>query len=485
MNKPNPPEPPSPGRETDTGADPASVPDQELRRRAESRLAVREEEIPAEDGPASDADTRRLLHELQVHQIELEMQNVELQESRDRAAALLDKYMELYDFSPAGYFTLDERGVILEVNLTGAALLGEVRSRLIGRMLSRFAEPSERAPLLHLLARTFHAPGKQIAEVRLTPRIGPGFWAGLHACSAFSDDLSRQVCRLAVTDITARKEAEETRRRVEILTHSNEALEREIARRQTVETALEESGRLQTGLLEQAHDLQEKLRKLSRSNLHTMERERKRISRDLHDDVVQTLVGINFHLVSLSEQHDIPPEVLKEKIVQTQKLVEASVQTILTFAHTLRPPGLDDLGLVASLNTQLEDFMKRTGIRVTLQAVDEADQLSGDQRIALYRIVQTALANVEEHSQATRVTVRLTETAEHVQLRITDNGKSFDVPGQAALRSGKHLGLISIRERAEMMGGTFRIESGAGKGTSLFVEFPPAQESPGVQRPPP
>ncbi|MCC5845665.1 MAG: PAS domain S-box protein [Verrucomicrobia bacterium] len=472
MKKPNPDGRKPPENQRDGEPDPASVPDTELRRRAESRLAVREEETHGEEGPASDADTRRLLHELQVHQIELEMQNQELQESRDRAAALLDKYIELYDFSPAGYFTLDEHGVILEVNLTGAALLGEVRSRLIGRMLSRFAEPSERAPLLQLLAHTFDEPGKQVGEVRFKPLIGPGFWAALNACPAFSDDLSRHVCRLAVTDITARKEAEEARRRVETLTHSNEELKAEIARRRAVEAELQKSGLQQIELLDQAHDLQEKLKKLSRSNLHTMEKERKRISRDLHDDVVQTLVGINFHLVSLSEQHDIPPETLKEKIVQTQRLVEKSVQSILSFAQALRPPGLDDLGLVASLNTQLEDFIKRTGIRVSLQAADKVDQLSGDQRIALYRIVQTALANVEEHSRATRVTIRLSETAEQVQLRVTDNGRSFDVPGQAALRSGKHLGLISMRERAEMMGGTFRIESGAGKGTVLFVEFP-------------
>ncbi|MCC5848498.1 MAG: PAS domain S-box protein [Verrucomicrobia bacterium] len=451
---------------------PPSAAVQELRLRAESRLQKGEKSPEEIEALTSDTDTRRLLHELQVHQIELEMQNVELQESRNHAESLRDKYIELYDFSPVGYFSLDEKGLILEVNLTGAAMLGVVRSELIGSNLTRFAESSCQSVLFNLLASVFADSGKKTDEIQLKKHGGEHFWAGLYASPAFSTDHGQKVCRMAISDVTAHKKAEEARHQVELLTHSNQELKQEIVRRQAVEEALKKSERHQKELLEQARDLQGKLRKLSHSNLHAVERERKRISRDLHDDVIQTLVGINFHLAALAEMPEITAEMLKEKIVQTQHLVEASVRSILTYALELRPPGLDDLGLVVSLNTFLKDFMKRTGIEVDFKANADEDQLGSDQRIALYRIVQTGLANVMEHAEASRVELRISETADEVSLQITDNGISFDVPGHAALRSGKHLGLISMRERAEMMGGTFRIESQPGQGTSLYVRIP-------------
>lgn len=445
---------------------------EELRHRAERRITKEMELREERQTLISEPDSRRLLHELQVHQIELEMQNEELQASRNHTEELLDKYIELYDFSPTGYFSLDEKGRILEMNLTGATLLGELRARLIGRTLAQFAEHPFRSVLPDLLAKVFAGSEKEIGEIRLKKKDGPVFWADLHACPAFSPDLSKKVCLVSISDITALKKAEDARLEVEILTHSNEKLNQEIVRRQAVEQALRKSEQHQIELLEQARELQKKLQDLSHRNLHTMEKVRKRISRDLHDDVVQTLVGINFHLVSLVDTSGITQEALKEKIGQTQQLVEESVQSILTFAHALRPPGLDDLGLVVSLNTLLEDFTRRTNMEVHFEPIDEVDLLSGDQRIALYRIVQTALSNVEEHSQATRVELRITQSSDTLEIQVSDNGIAFDVPEQDALRKGQHLGLISMRERTEMMGGSFEIESTPGKGTRLMIQIP-------------
>ena len=120
--------------------------------------------------PKSEADPRRLLHELQVHQVELEMQNAELQEARDRMEVLLEKYTDLYDFAPVGYFSLDEQGRILEVNLTGAALLGVERSRLISRRLPRFVAPASQPIFRAFLERVFAGTGKQVCEAALLKR---------------------------------------------------------------------------------------------------------------------------------------------------------------------------------------------------------------------------------------------------------------------------------------------------------------------------
>src|ERR1051325_6161601 len=107
----------------------------ELRRRAEARLKKQRVDSPL---PASDVDPKRLLHELQVHQVELEMQNAGLREARDQVEEALQKYTDLYDFAPVGYFSIDDEGLILDLNLAGAGLLGVERSRLIKRRLQSF-----------------------------------------------------------------------------------------------------------------------------------------------------------------------------------------------------------------------------------------------------------------------------------------------------------------------------------------------------------
>jgi len=444
----------------------------DLRSRAESRLPKPRKIPKAGDTPASDADTCRLLHELQVHQIELEMQNAELQESRNQAETLLEKYVELYDFAPVGYFSMDEQGRILAVNLTGASILGVVRSRLISRSLPRFAEQPFRPVILDLLAQVFAGSGKQVGEARLRKDDGTTFWASLYASPAFSSDLDRNVCRMAISDITARKDAEEAHRHVELLTHSNEALQKEIVRRQAVEDALRISERQQHELLEQSRRLQQQLREISHRSLQVLETERIRISRDLHDDIAQTLVGINVHLEALARKSDISPKELRQDIVRTQRLVSTAVKFVLRFAVELRPTSLDDLGLRVSLTSLLDDFMKRTGIRVHFKTYAGIDHLDSDQRTTLYRIAQTALSNVAEHSQATQVELRISETADAVCLAITDNGKAFDVSETISQGSRQHLGLTSMRERAEMAGGTFGVESEPDKGTCLHVQIP-------------
>jgi len=176
----------------------------ERRRRADARLQKqRKHERPKVGDSDSIADSGRLLHELQVHQIELEMQNSELEETRDRLEVLLEKYTDLYDFAPVGYMSLDERGRIIEVNLTGAALLGIDRSRLISQRLSAFVAPANQSGFLAFLAQVFADAGKHICEVTLLRRGNPSFWANLHGTTAISDALPQRWCRVVVSDISA------------------------------------------------------------------------------------------------------------------------------------------------------------------------------------------------------------------------------------------------------------------------------------------
>jgi len=445
----------------------------QLRRRAETRLRERPSHHRSEVGePRSAADPQRLLHELQVHQVELEMQNAELQEARDRMEALLEKYTDLYDFAPVGYFSLDEHGRILEVNLTGATMLGVERSRLINRRFQQFVVPASRPGFRRFLEQVFAGAGKQVCEATLLNEDGAAFWAELQAVWAASLRGTREWCRVAVSDITTRKRAEEAQRRTEALTVTNRELTREIVRRQAVEEALKTSEKHQSQLLEQSRHMQEQLRHLSHQMLQAQEEERKRISRELHDEITQTLVGINVHLETLAREATVNPRRLKQKIARTQRLVEKSVNIVHQFARELRPTLLDDLGLITTLHSFMKDFMKRTGIRVHFTTFAEVEQLNSTRRTVLYRIVQSALANVAQHAHASRVKVSLRKIADAVHLEISDNGKSFEVERVLHATRNQRLGLLGMRERVEMVGGDLSVESAPGQGTTIRAQIP-------------
>jgi signal transduction histidine kinase/ActR/RegA family two-component response regulator len=175
-----------------------------LRRRAELRLKDRQSKKPPNQ---ADADDKRQLHELEVHQIELEMQNEELLDSRTAMEALLEKYTDLYDFAPVGYLTLDRGGVIREANLAGASLLGIARSALINGRFGHFVSAAGRPAFGAFLQQVFEGKVRRSCDVTLHVEARPPLEVEMEAI-AFE---SAEACRVAVTDITARKRAESDR----------------------------------------------------------------------------------------------------------------------------------------------------------------------------------------------------------------------------------------------------------------------------------
>jgi PAS domain S-box-containing protein len=448
----------------------------ELYRRAQARLRKQRKSRRTEAGvPKLEAGPQRLLHELQVHQVELEMQNAELHEARDRLEALLEKYTDLYDFAPVGYFSLDESGRIMEANLTGAALLGVERSRLINRPLARFVAPASQPGFLVFLKRIFAGTEKQVCEASLLKWGAAPFWAGFHGAAAVSAYGPGKWCRLAVTDITSLKQAEEAQRRMEILSAANLELRREIIRRQKVEKSLKQSEQNQRRLLEQSRHMQERLRNLSRQVLRVQEDERKRISRELHDVIAQTLTGINVQLAALAKGAAINTRDLARNIARTQQAVEKAVDIVHEFARELRPAVLDDLGLIPALHSFVKIFSRRTSLPVQLKAFAGVEQLDIAKRTVLFRVAQEALTNVARHAQAGRVEVSILKFADRIILKIKDDGKSFEVKRVLHGKGGKRLGLLGMRERVEMIGGTFDVESAPGQGTAIQVAIPAAQ----------
>ena len=696
-----------------------SVAAAELRHRAETRLRDQRNGRPAGAGvPKSAADHQRQLHELEVHQIELEMQNAELKDTRNRIEELLENYTDLYDFAPVGYFTIAASGIIRQANLTGAQLVGIERSRLVGQSFGGLIATGFRPLFAAFLKQVYAGQTKQSAEFELvrpgqSPRfvnleaqcllngqecrvammditerkqqedklrvseiryrrlfetahdgvlvLDPGTrkitdanpfmtkllgyphdqlvgkelfeigllkdevasqemfqklkrqhevryedlplesQAGRHqevevvanlyqedghaviqcnirditerkkaeihalrlvAIVESSDDaiigmdmkghvtewnkgaekifgfsagemLGQSINRLIPTDrpgeeekilskirrglsvehfetqrltkagrlievsvtaspirqkngriigvskvardTTQQRQAEAARRRAEVLATSNLKLKNEIARRWVLQTALKQSYQHQEQLLTRSQIMQEELRQLSHQMLTAQEDERLEISRELHDVVAQTLTGINVRLAALAKAATVNPKYLNRDIASTQRRVEKSVDIVHRFARELRPAVLDDLGLIPALHTFVKNFSARTHVQIQLQAFAGVEQLDIVKRTVLFRVAQEALTNVARHAQAGRVEIKLLKRPAAVGLTIHDNGKSFAVERTLSANAGKRLGLVGMRERVEMVGGTFRIESTPGHGTTVQVEMPAAK----------
>ncbi len=249
-------------------------------------------------------------------------------------------------------------------------------------------------------------------------------------------------------------------------------MKQEVVRRRAGEEALKKSRQHYRQLLEQSRQQQEQLRHLAHQILSSLEEERKKISRELHDEIAQTLTGINVHLATLSRESAVNTKGLKKTISPTQRLVEKSVNIVHRFARELRPTLLDDLGLIPALHSFMNEFTKRTGIHIGFTASAGLERLDSARRTVLYRVAQSALTNVAQHAQASRVKVSIRKLRDAIRMEIRDDGKSFEVERVLFAKRHTRLGLLGMRERAEMVGGSFGVESAPGKGTTIRAQIP-------------
>jgi signal transduction histidine kinase len=332
----------------------------------------------------------------------------------------------------------------------------------------------------------------KLHEQILLTRVLPGCPAGKRV------QLIRQAGTFFTEAITpiedihhgARDAAVELNQIVEILSQrtvelaaSNLELEQEIVQRKAAEAALKKSERHYGELLKQSDRLQGQLRHLSRQILLAQEEERREISRELHDVIAQTLTGINVRLAALAREAATNTKGLDRNIARTQRLVEKSVDIVHRFARELRPAVLDDLGLIPALHSYVKNFSKRTRILVHLKAFAEVEQLDSARRTALFRVAQEALTNVARHARASRVEVSIQKLPDGVCMKITDDGKSFQVDRVLHGKGNKRLGLLGMRERLEMVGGHFGVESLQGKGTTIIARLPNGKTVRGPENP--
>jgi two-component system, NarL family, sensor histidine kinase UhpB len=198
--------------------------------------------------------------------------------------------------------------------------------------------------------------------------------------------------------------------------------------------------------------------------LRAQEEERRRVARDLHDEVNQSLTALLLRIQAVTE--DAPPE-LRPQLEETRHLADRAMGELLDLARQLRPTALDDHGLVAALTTHVREFDRRGEERASFWADPRLGALSPDAQVVVYRVAQEALVNASRHSGASRIEVSLEPHDSRVRLEVSDNGSGF-----AFADEGKGLGLSGMRERALLVGGSLDIDSRPGKGTSVVLEVP-------------
>ena len=178
-----------------------------LRRKAEKQLIAKKAKLPL---PQSRETSQRLVHELEVHQIELEMQNAELKRAQEELELSRNKYVELYDFAPIGYFTFDAQGRIKEVNLTGAKIMGVERQGLINKSFAGFiADADGKEKFLKHCQTVLQKTEEQICEIRLKKKDGTDFWAQLQSIAQEITEEKAGDIQTMITDITDHKKAAE------------------------------------------------------------------------------------------------------------------------------------------------------------------------------------------------------------------------------------------------------------------------------------
>jgi signal transduction histidine kinase len=214
-------------------------------------------------------------------------------------------------------------------------------------------------------------------------------------------------------------------------------------------------------------EARQQLEQLSARLVQVQEDERRKLSRDLHDEVGQALSAVLVELRNLSAESAIRSDGQSAGHVETVRtLVENSVRVVRNMALLLRPSMLDDLGLVPALRWQAREVSKRTSMEVSVAAELASDDLPDEFKTCIYRVVQEALHNCSGHAHATRVQIRVQQQPGRLALSIQDDGQGFDV------RQAKGLGLLGIEERVAGLGGKCEIHSEPGSGTIVAIELP-------------
>jgi PAS domain S-box-containing protein len=362
----------------------------------------------------SSKEVRDLVHELEVHKIELEIQNEQLRETQHAADESRERYRQLYDSAPIGFLTLDPGGAVVEANLAVSALLKIPRSRLIGRKLSRFVAPWHQ-DRWHLKRRMLGNGKRRSTELEFVRSDGSALRVQLVSSGVHGRDAQHKTMPLALMDITELRDTERALR--------SAASAAELAEQQ----------------------------------------ERRKLASDLHDDAGQLLSLASIKLRALGDglvgESDAGIREVEEILAEVRR-------RIASLSFQLSPPLLHDVGLVAAAQWLAEDLERRYGLVV--QIADQKElELEEVACIALFRALRELLINVKKHAEVGEALVRIWVEGGMARVAVEDAGVGFSPDA-----SRRGFGLLALRERLGQLGGTLDIGSVMGTGTRVIASVP-------------
>ena len=332
------------------------------------------------------------------------------------------RYRGLFESSPVPILLLDPRGTVLEANPAGGALFGKAPDSMTNTNLATLIGEEQAASLLRRSENEGRGDGALLVlerageEVYLDPRITRSQNPG-----------GTTTIQIVLRDATAE------------------------------------------------HRRHEGMRAYAAHIQRAQEDERQRIAHELHDDTVQSLVMICRRLDIVEKKVEAGAGPATDGIREVRNEVEGVVSRLRDFARTLRPTALEDLGLVMAVRSLVTDLSDRTGLQQEFRVLGTERRLPPDVELAIFRIAQELLRNVEYHAQATRVSATISFTPQGTALEVSDNGVGMPLSMDTAqLASRGHLGLLGVQERAELLGGQVERKSASGQGTTVRVHIPTA-----------
>jgi PAS domain S-box-containing protein len=357
-----------------------------------------------------------------------------------------EQYRTLAESAPEMIYIFSPDDKILYINQLAAEFLKQNPDQIVGRERAYLFPPEVVEDQTQILERVI-ATGKPVyAETMIAGEEWLGTWLVPLRYQENRIDAVMGISRV----ITERKRAQTE------LTKAQETLE------QRVQERTEELLQANKALKEKTQSL----RSLSRELVKTQEKERRRIARELHDDIGQSLTGLRL-LIQRSGSPGLP---LPEKLDQAQRQAGELLASVRAMSLELRPSMLDDLGLLPALGWQIERFSKSTGIQIHLQHAGLDCRFREDIETAAFRIVQEALTNVGRHANTQEAWVSVDASPGQLVISVEDKGVGFDPKRRMA--GSFSTGLNGMEERAMALGGTLVVESEPGKGTRLAAVIP-------------
>jgi PAS domain S-box-containing protein len=356
-----------------------------------------------------------------------------LRESEETALALLNAPTE-------GALLLDRQGWILALNRPAADRFGQSKEELIGRCAFDLFQPE-----VAEIRRAYHEQVLRTCRPVRYEDQREGRWLNTNVYPVF--DTAGDVVRVAVfsRDVTDQKKAEDALRAAkEAVTRYSKDLESRVRERTR------------------------ELRRLSASIISRQEKERSAIARELHDELGQMLTALRFEAVWMWERFRVNEARAAERAMDMCRLIDKTIDEVRGMSARLRPGVLDDLGLIAALEWYTADFEKRTGIACSFSH-SNVEEVHDTLATAAYRIAQEALTNVARHAQASHARVDLVRWDGFLTLSVTDDGMGFDA---GVFKDGANFGLVGMRERSSLAGGSLEIHSQAGHGTEVVFRVP-------------